>query len=112
MLMLGQGIQTQSSAICGSLRNLVGFVSRHAGLPISVETCPHYLNFASEEIADGNTLLKCAPPIRDAGNKEAIWQGLKDGVVDSLASDHSPCPAEMKMLDIGDFSAAWGGISG
>lgn len=82
------------------------------GLPLAVESCPHYLNFASEEVSDGATILKCAPPIRDSENREAIWQGLKDGIVDSLASDHSPCPNEMKMLAEGDFSSAWGGISG
>lgn len=79
---------------------------------MSVETCPHYLNFASEEIPDGATIYKCAPPIRDADNREKIWQGLLDGVVDSIASDHSPCPREMKRLEEGDFSTAWGGISG
>ena len=77
-----------------------------------MESCPHYLHFASEGIPDGQTLLKCAPPIRDAENREAIWGGLEEGIVDSLASDHSPCPSEMKMLQEGDFSAAWGGISG
>lgn len=84
----------------------------HTGLPISVETCPHYLNFASEEVPSGATLYKCAPPIRSSANREAIWQGLVDGVVDSIASDHSPCPRDMKLLEEGDFSSAWGGISG
>ena len=79
---------------------------------MSVESCPHYLNFASEEVPNGATIYKCAPPIRDADNRERIWQGLVDGIVDSIASDHSPCPREMKKLEEGDFSAAWGGISG
>ena len=83
-----------------------------AGLPISVETCPHYLNFVSEEVPEGGTIYKCAPPIRDAENREKIWQGLLDGIVDSIASDHSPCPREMKRIEEGDFTAAWGGISG
>lgn len=83
-----------------------------AGLAMSVETCPHYLNFASEEVPDGATIYKCAPPIRGRDNREKIWQGLVDGIVDSIASDHSPCPREMKRLEDGDFSSAWGGISG
>ena len=83
-----------------------------AGVPVVAETCPHYLNFASEDVPEGDTRFKCAPPIRDAKNREAIWEGLISGVVDSLASDHSPAPAEMKMLEDGDFSAAWGGVAG
>ena len=81
------------------------------GLPITVETCPHYLTFAAEEIPDGATEYKCAPPIRDAANREGLWQGLADGVIDFIASDHSPCPPEMKRRDEGRFDLAWGGIS-
>ena len=66
------------------------------GLPVTVETCPHYLHFAAEEIADGATLTKCAPPIRSAGNREALWEGLREGVIDLVATDHSPCPEAMK----------------
>jgi allantoinase len=79
-------------------------------LPISVETCPHYLHLCSEEIASGATLKKCAPPIRNRENREALWQGLRDGVIDLVATDHSPCPPEMKQMERGDFRAAWGGI--
>ena len=59
--------------------------ARAEGLPITVETCPHYLHFAAEEIADGATLLKCAPPIRGRGNREALWQGLREGIIDLVA---------------------------
>ena len=89
--------------------------ARGEGLPITVETCPHYLHFAAEEIDDGATLLKCAPPIRGRGNREALWQGLTrtdgGGVIDLVATDHSPCPPEMKRLEEGRFDLAWGGIA-
>lgn len=81
------------------------------GLAITVETCPHYLHFAAEEIADGNTLAKCAPPIRSAENRDALWDALRKGVIDLIATDHSPCPPEMKRLDEGRFDLAWGGIA-
>ncbi len=85
--------------------------ARQAGLPLTVETCPHYLTFAAEKIPDGATQYKCAPPIRDAANREALWQGLADGVIDFLATDHSPCPPELKQMAEGRFDLAWGGIS-
>jgi allantoinase len=85
--------------------------AKHKGLPVTVETCPHYLCFAAEEIADGNTLVKCAPPIRSAENREALWEGLRDGTIDLVATDHSPCPPEMKRLNEGRFDLAWGGIA-
>ena len=81
------------------------------GLAVTVETCPHYLHFAAEEIADGATLTKCAPPVRNATNREALWQGLRDGVIDMVVTDHSPCPPEMKGMEAGRFDAAWGGIA-
>jgi len=87
---------------------------RHAkstGLPITVETCPHYLYFAAEEIPDGATEYKCCPPIREAENREQLWQALADQTIDMIVSDHSPCPPAMKVRDTGDFLAAWGGIS-
>jgi allantoinase len=84
--------------------------ARVRGLAITVETCPHYLTFASEEIPDGATEYKCAPPIRDAEEREALWRALLDGSIDSVASDHSPCPPAMKDTG-GDFFAAWGGIA-
>jgi len=85
--------------------------ARAEGLPVSVETCPHYLHFCAEEIPDGATLCKCAPPIRSRDNREKLWQGLKDGIIDLVATDHSPCPPAMKGLDEGSFKTAWGGIS-
>jgi allantoinase len=86
--------------------------AKRGGLPITVETCPHYLHLAAEEIAEGATQFKCAPPIRRRENREALWQGLRDGVIDLVATDHSPCPPPMKQLDRGDFRSAWGGIPG
>jgi allantoinase len=81
------------------------------GLPLSVETCPHYLHFSSDQIPDGQTLFKCAPPIRGRENCEQLWQGLRDGIIDLVATDHSPCPHEMKRLSEGNFQTAWGGIA-
>ena len=84
--------------------------AKQLGLPITVETCPHYLCLAAEEIVDGATQYKCAPPIRNRENREALWQGLRDGVIDLVATDHSPCPPAMKQMEQGDFRSAWGGI--
>lgn len=85
--------------------------AKSGGRPVSVETCPHYLTFASEEIADGATEFKCAPPIREAENREKLWAGLGDGTIDTIVTDHSPCPPEMKQQNTGDFMKAWGGIA-
>jgi allantoinase len=84
--------------------------ARARGLPLTVETCPHYLTFAAEEIPDGATEYKCAPPIRDKAERDALWEGLIAGDIDLVASDHSPCPPEMKETG-GDFFSAWGGIA-
>ncbi|MGY4856556.1 allantoinase AllB [Cryobacterium sp. AP23] len=86
--------------------------ARAEGLPLTVETCPHYLSFAAEAIADGSTAFKCCPPIRSESNRELLWQGLEDGVIDFIASDHSPATRELKLGHDGDFGLAWGGISG
>jgi allantoinase len=85
--------------------------ARAEGLPITVETCPHYLHFAVEDLPDGDARFKCAPPIRGAANREALWRALEDGDIDLIASDHSPCPPEMKATPGGDLAAAWGGIA-
>jgi allantoinase len=85
--------------------------ARRRSVPISVETCAHYLWFAAEEIADGATHFKCAPPIRDEANREALWRALTDGLIDLVATDHSPCPPEMKHLVDGRWDLAWGGIA-
>lgn len=85
--------------------------ARSEGLPVSVETCPHYLHVSAETIPDGATLNKCAPPIRGRENRERLWQGLRDGVIDQVVTDHSPCPPAMKRLAEGNFRTAWGGIA-
>jgi allantoinase len=85
--------------------------AKSSGLPLTVETCPHYLHFAAEDIPDGATEFKCCPPIRERENREQLWEALRDGTVDFVVSDHSPCPPEMKLLEQGDFMNAWGGIS-
>jgi allantoinase len=85
--------------------------ARRDGVRLTAETCPHYLALAAEEIRDGETAVKCAPPIREAANRELLWGGLRDGALDLVVSDHSPCTAAMKELDSGDFGTAWGGIS-
>jgi allantoinase len=85
--------------------------ARADGVPISAETCPHYLTFAAEEIPDGATAFKCAPPIRGRDHRERLWKGLADGGIDLIATDHSPAPPALKRLDDGDFVQAWGGIA-
>ena len=85
--------------------------ARAKGVPISAETCPHYLTFAAEEIPDGATQYKCAPPIRERENREKLWDGLRGGAVDMIVSDHSPCEPALKKLDVGSFFEAWGGIA-
>jgi allantoinase len=85
--------------------------ARQEGVRITVETCPHYLALSAEEVADAATQFKSCPPVRDAANRDRLWQALADGVIDFVVSDHSPSPPELKRLDSGDFSTAWGGIS-
>jgi allantoinase len=81
------------------------------GVAVSVETCPHYLVLRAEDVADGATPAKCCPPVRDDANREGLWAGLADGTIDLVVSDHSPCTADLKSLDTGDFATAWGGIA-
>ncbi|CAR25659.1 ZYRO0A05104p [Zygosaccharomyces rouxii] len=81
------------------------------GLPITAETCFHYLSLAAEKIGKGATFCKCCPPIRNEKNRLALWEGLRDGSITSVVSDHSPCTPELKQLEKGDFMSAWGGIS-
>jgi allantoinase len=85
--------------------------ARARGVPVTVETCPHYLWFAAEDIPEGATEFKCAPPIRGASNREALWGALADGTIDMVATDHSPCPAALKRRDEGRWDLAWGGVS-
>ena len=85
--------------------------ARDTGVRITAETCPHYLTFTAEDIPDGATQYKCCPPIREAANRELLWEGLRDGTIDMIVSDHSPSTIDLKHLDTGDFGTAWGGIS-
>ena len=85
--------------------------AKEGGLPLSAETTPHYLRLEAEAVPDGATAFKCAPPIREHANRERLWKGLTDGIIDYVVTDHSPCTPELKRLDLGDFEAAWGGIA-
>ncbi len=85
--------------------------ARRDGVALTAESCPHYLILTAEEIADGATACKCSPPVREQANRELLWSGLRDGLLDLVVSDHSPATADMKELASGDFGAAWGGIS-
>ena len=99
-------VHHSSADSLGMLRNAKG-----AGIKITAETCPHYLTFAAEEIADGATEFKCCPPIRERENREQLWTALGEGTIDMVVSDHSPCPPAMKLPESGNFLQAWGGIS-
>lgn len=81
------------------------------GVKITVETCPHYLTLLAEEIPNGATAFKCCPPIREASNRELLWKGLEEGVIDCIVSDHSPSTIDLKDVDNGDFGVAWGGVA-
>ena len=85
--------------------------AKRDGVKLTVETCPHYLTLLAEEIPNGATAFKCCPPIREASNRELLWQGLEDGVIDCIVSDHSPSTLDLKDLENGDFGVAWGGVS-
>jgi allantoinase len=85
--------------------------ARAEGLPLTAETCPHYLTFTAEEIPDGGVAFKCAPPIRSRENRERLWEALREGLIDLVATDHSPSPPQRKKVETGDFRGAWGGIA-
>ncbi|XP_029904874.1 allantoinase, mitochondrial [Myripristis murdjan] len=85
--------------------------ARQAGAPLTVETTHHYLSLSAENIPAGATQFKCCPPIRGHANREQLWSALKNGQIDMVVSDHSPCTPDLKKLDSGDFTQAWGGIS-
>jgi len=85
--------------------------AKEKGLPITVETAQHYLYFNAEAIADGQTQFKCAPPIRNKVNNEQLWEALQQGIIDFVATDHSPATPALKQLESGNFSKAWGGIA-
>ena len=92
-----------------SAADAIGLIAAAAG--VTAETCPHYLALAAEDVADGATEFKCCPPIRERANGDLLWRALRDGIIDCVVSDHSPCPPELKRRGGGDFGAAWGGIS-
>jgi allantoinase len=85
--------------------------AKRDGVDVTVETCPHYLTLTAEEVLPGSTAFKCCPPIREAANREALWRGLEEGVVDLVVSDHSPATPDLKYAGDGDFVEAWGGIA-
>ncbi len=85
--------------------------AKQDGVRVTAETCPHYLALAADEVPDGATQFKCCPPIRSSANRNALWAGLAAGLIDEIASDHSPCVPELKLPDLGDFAGAWGGIA-
>ncbi|GAA1346190.1 allantoinase AllB [Arthrobacter roseus] len=85
--------------------------AKRDGVKLTVETCPHYLTLLSEEIPAGGTAFKCCPPIREASNRELLWEGLQDGTIDCIVSDHSPSTIELKDVETGDFGTAWGGVA-
>ncbi|TFK21957.1 allantoinase [Coprinopsis marcescibilis] len=85
--------------------------AKDAGLPLTVETCFHYLCLDAEDIPDGHTEFKCCPPVRELANRDKLWEALKEGYIDFVVSDHSPCVLELKNLESGDIMSAWGGIS-
>jgi len=82
------------------------------GVALTVETCPHYLTIVAEEIPDGASEFKCCPPIREASNRDLLWEGVVDGTIDAIVSDHSPSTVDLKRSGGGDFGLAWGGIAG
>ena len=85
--------------------------AQQSGVRISAETCPHYLHFAAQDIPSGATEFKCCPPIRERSNREGLWRAVFDGTINSIVSDHSPCPVNLKLMGEGDFLGAWGGIA-
>ncbi|WP_344250795.1 allantoinase AllB [Isoptericola hypogeus] len=85
--------------------------ARADGVRLTVETCPHYLSLDAEHVPDGATAYKCCPPIRETDNQDRLWQGLLDGVIDVVVTDHSPATADLKEPASGDFAAAWGGVA-
>jgi allantoinase len=99
-------VHLSSGDACEMLR-----AAKAEDLPITAETCPHYVTFTAEEIPDGATQFKCCPPVRERDNREKLWDALRDGTLDMVVSDHSPCTPALKLQESGDFLEAWGGIS-
>jgi allantoinase len=86
--------------------------ARAEGLPLTVETCPHYLTLRAEDVPAGGTQFKCCPPIRDGANQDLLWDAVLDGTFDAIVSDHSPATVDVKSVGDGDFGLSWGGIAG
>ncbi|WP_028045331.1 allantoinase AllB [Cellulomonas sp. URHE0023] len=86
--------------------------ARAEGLPLTVETCPHYLTLRAEDVPAGGTQFKCCPPIRDGANQDLLWEAVLDGTFDAIVSDHSPATVDVKSVGDGDFGLSWGGIAG
>ena len=107
---VGTPVHVVHLSSAGALETLAR--ARDEGVPLTAETAPHYLHFTAEQVPDGATWYKCAPPIRDRGNRDRLWKALQDGLISMVVSDHSPCTPDLKRLDTGDFMAAWGGIAG
>jgi allantoinase len=105
----GAPIHVVHLASAGALETIAA--ARARGVRITAETCPHYLTFAADEIRDGATAFKCAPPIRERVHREELWTALRDGRIDLVATDHSPAPPALKRIEDGDFVGAWGGIA-
>jgi allantoinase len=99
-------VHLSSAGALGAIR-----AAKDEGLPFTAETCPHYLCLTAKEVPDGSTEFKCAPPIRERANREHLWRGVEEGVIDLITSDHSPCTPHLKKPDEGDFCGAWGGIA-
>ncbi|KAI0784051.1 allantoinase [Abortiporus biennis] len=85
--------------------------AKSSGLPLTIETCFHYLSLSASQIPHGHPEFKCCPPIRSSTNQDALWEGLENGLIDFVVSDHSPCVVELKKVEDGDIMNAWGGIS-
>ncbi|GAB6937225.1 allantoinase AllB [Isoptericola variabilis] len=85
--------------------------ARAEGVRLTVETCPHYLSLDADHVPDGATAYKCCPPIREQDNQDRLWQGLREGLIDVVVTDHSPATAELKQPASGDFAEAWGGVA-
>jgi allantoinase len=80
-------------------------------VPVTGETCPHYLTFAAEDVSDGATEFKCAPPIRTSAHRRRLWAAVASGEIGMIVSDHSPAPPDLKCRESGDFRRAWGGVA-
>jgi allantoinase len=111
---LGEATGARVHVVHLACADALGLVAeaRARGVKLSVETCPHYLSFDAETIPDGDPRFKCAPPIRERDQREGLWRGLREGLVDFVVSDHSPCAPALKRMAEGDVAGAWGGIAG